>query len=242
MKLSATTEPIFFFPGKLRAGKTGELSMDESRHLVSRRILTDQQIILINGIGEFGFAIITKQGSKREPATFAIERIYSQPRPNRAVHLATAVAKGDRQKVLLDMATQIGINDYTPLHCERSVVSASQSALLRWQRIMIEACKQSRQAWLPALHGEQSPQEAVSLAVANQQTVLFAHNRSVSTQDLDSAPKDKPIKLLIGPEGGFTEQEVDQMLAQGASGILLGEPVLRIETAAIVGLGLVKDC
>ncbi|MFB3088665.1 MAG: 16S rRNA (uracil(1498)-N(3))-methyltransferase [Acidiferrobacterales bacterium] len=70
------------------------------------------------------------------------------PAPQPRIELACALPKGGRQSILLEMATQLGINVFWPLQCERSSVKPGATASRRWQRICVEACKQSRQGWL----------------------------------------------------------------------------------------------
>jgi len=148
------------------------------------------------------------------------------------IHLISAVPKGDRQSILLDMATQLGISDYTPLSCARSTVKPGENAPVRWQRTIIEACKQSRRAWIPKIHLPESVETVANREKLAQHLVLVA--------DPTGGPMTQPatdglneIVLLVGPEGGFSPAEIAQLQVAGATLVALGSGILRTETAAV---------
>ena len=156
------------------------------------------------------------------------------PPPRPALHLACALPKGDRQQVLLDMATQLGMTQFTPLHCERSVVKPGANSPARWKKICLEACKQSRRLHLPAMESLATVKNVTARAVAGGARVWIAHPAEDARALIDAVsltPGD--VTVLVGPEGGFTPEEVNQAIAQGAGFISLGKPILRIETAAV---------
>jgi len=143
--------------------------------------------------------------------------------------LATAIAKGDRQSTMLDMATQIGISAWQPLLCQRSVSKPGKNSTERWQRIFLEACKQCGSAWLPELLPAAKPEDVVRKAYAGGREVLLAHPDGEELNITSAVDK----LLLVGPEGGFTDEEVNKIVAAGAKKVSLGQNILRIETAAI---------
>ena len=147
----------------------------------------------------------------------------------KANEVTTAIAKGDRQSTMLDMATQLGISAWQPLQCDRSVSRVGKNSYQRWQRICLEACKQSGSAWLPDLLPMVKPEEVASNACAEGREVLLAHPDGAAL-DVSS---DTDKLLMIGPEGGFTEDEVRRIVAAGATTFSLGHHILRIETAAV---------
>ncbi|MDP2705936.1 MAG: RsmE family RNA methyltransferase, partial [Burkholderiales bacterium] len=149
-------------------------------------------------------------------------------------HLACTLPKGDRQSVLLDMSTQLGITLFTPLECERSVVKAGGNSPARWRKICLEACKQSRRLYLPVIESPATVQDVTARAVARGSRVWIAHTVDHAVTVINAVnhtPGD--VTILIGPEGGFTEEEVRQAVAHGAGALRLGNSILRIETAAV---------
>lgn len=157
------------------------------------------------------------------------------PAPRPAVHLACALPKGDRQGVLLDMATQLGVTRFTPLVCARGVVKPNPNTLDRLRRICLEACKQSRRFYLPEIGEPLTPRELVRASAPG--SLRIAHP-SADAVPLSAATGLNTLTLLIGPEGGFTDEEVQEAITAGARPFGLGTGILRIETAAIAALAL----
>lgn len=135
------------------------------------------------------------------------------------------------------MATQIGMTMFTPLQCARSVAQAGSGAVPRWQRIALEACKQSRRAYLPTFAIGATPVQVTADASARGESVLLADPGGEPLQNWQ-APNSRGLTLIVGPEGGLTEAEIDGAVANGAHKVTLGTNILRVETAAIVLLAI----
>jgi 16S rRNA (uracil1498-N3)-methyltransferase len=229
------SEPFFYADQLAEPGKTLVLTGDEARHAAaSRRLRIGDTLWLFDGHGGVARATLLNIAARRA-LDLRIEERRTEPAPWPPIHLACALPKGDRQSTLLDMAVQLGMTQFTPLECERSVVKPGQSSAARWRRICLEACKQSRRAYLPAIDLPSSPGEAVKRAVAGGGAAWMAHPcaqavpaSSAMTQDAGAG-----ITILVGPEGGFTEEEVAQATGGGAGLVALESAVLRIETAAV---------
>ena len=226
------SEPLFFCPSLPSPGAVFELAPEEARHATgARRLAIGDELFLFDGKGKRARARIRDVPRRGAPR---LELLTSEtvPPPARRVWLASALPKGDRQAVLLDMATQLGMTDFVPLACERSVAAASAGAIARWQRILLEACKQSRRFYLPRLHPALTPAQLPRHAAAR----LFVAHPGGDTLTLAADASD--VAAAIGPEGGFTEAEVAALVAGGAGKIGLGDGILRIETAGIAALAL----
>ena len=122
------------------------------------------------------------------------------------VHLAAALPKGDRQTVMLDMVTQIGMTDFTPLLCERSVAKFSIRSAARWQKTCLEACKQSQRLWVPRLHQPKLLAEMFNTDGGAGRVVWLADPRGGYPAAVQKLKADELI-LLVGPEGGFSPSE-----------------------------------
>ena len=132
------------------------------------------------------------------------------------------------------MATQLGMTRFTPLDCARSVVKAGANSPARWRKICLEACKQSRRLYLPAIEAGSTVHAVVRRAATEGSQVWLADPaaQAVSvTAALNQQAND--VTLLVGPEGGFTQTEMEQAVAAGARLLTLGASILRIETAAV---------
>lgn len=237
---------MFFHPDLHPEGGVVELSAEESRHVAgARRLSLGDAITLFDGKGTVARACLEQVGRKGEAVRARVEAAQQRPRQVPALHLACALPKGDRQGVLLDMASQLGVDSFTPLLCGRSVVKAGANTRARLARIALEACKQSRQPYVPEIREPAAPDGFADWARQQGCTLWLAHPgpdaRSLP-EVLQSGDPGAPRALMVGPEGGFTDQEVDELLAAGGQAVSLGESVLRVETAGVALLAALRLC
>jgi 16S rRNA (uracil1498-N3)-methyltransferase len=231
--------PWFYHPHELVEGARVQLDPEEARHASgARRLQSGEVVCLFDGLGRVARATIAGIGARGREVEVELGDVERVVPPQPVVHLASALPKGDRQSVMLDMATQLGMASFAPLQCERSIVKASAHASERWRRICVEACKQSRRAYLPKIL------PAVSLATAihdADHTVWLARpGGEEPARELDQAESMEQITILVGPEGGFTEAEAEKAQAAGAVAVSLGDGILRIETAAVALLSFLS--
>lgn len=223
--------PKFFHDDDFIEGSEVILSQTESKHAAgARRLRIGDDVILLNGRGDKAFAKLLDT-SNRNAIVVDILSVDHLPKPQYRLEIATAIPKGDRQKVLLDMLTQIGVTHITPLECEYSVTHFKQSSLQRWHRGVIESCKQCERPWLPVI-GESKSLEHL-LESKDQRLLLYCdvNGQHVHTlSELDNAD----VTVLIGPEGGFSANEMDLLSKNGIHPISLANNILRTEAAAII--------
>jgi 16S rRNA (uracil1498-N3)-methyltransferase len=233
------SEPLFYHAALGQPGDTLALAGDEAHHaLAVRRLRVTDALWLFDGRGGLAQTRITAIDSKRRTLTLAVETLTHTPAPQPRLTLACALPKGERQGVLLDMATQLGMQRFIPLQCERGVVSPGPQSAQRWARICLEACKQSRRLILPTIEAPATP-AAVAQRCA---PVLMAHPGGTNVREaLTRCASNAEITLMIGPEGGFTDAEVQAVRDQGGQLVSLGTAILRIETAAVALLVAVQN-
>ena len=218
-----------------------ELSPEESRHLVgSHRRRLGESLVLFDGVGSVAHAKL--RDIKKRPLSGWAEIISKEfhPKPTQKLHLASALPKGDRQVLMLELATQLGITDFTPLLCARSISRPGKSGYGRWERILIETCKQCQRAWLPDLHSESTPADILSNKLPTDEVVLLADAQGKPIKNISLDDRSLDQILLVGPEGGFTIEERKDLLNHGALPVCLSENNLRIETAAAAIVSLVR--
>jgi len=223
------------------AGATAVLDATEARHaLGSKRVAAGEAIVLFDGRGGVADAVIESARGRGE-AVVRVSAVRRVERVRPHVHLAAALAKGDRLSAMLSMAAQLGIASYTPLACEWSVVEEGRNARSRWQRVFAEACKQCRRPWIPEIRDEADPRSLTLREVAAGSLVILAHpGEAPILGALDQrATSVRDIVCLIGPEAGFTDGEVSDVKTAGAVAASLGEGLLRVETAATALLAIV---
>ncbi len=230
------TEPLFYSECLAGPGAALVLTGDEARHAAaSRRLRIGDTLWLFDGHGGVARAILLKLAPQARALDLRIEERHTEPPPTPTIHLACALPKGDRQSSLLDMAVQLGMTEFTPLECKRSIVKPGKGSAVRWRRICLEACKQSRRTHLAAIDSPATPREVVNRAIARGGAVWMAHPcaQAIPVSSAVNQTASADITILVGPEGGFTEEEAAQASAGGAGRLVLGSAILRIETAAV---------
>jgi len=209
------------------------LEGDEARHLTRvRRIGVGEVIEVFDGKGFASRARVEHAGKNRVELTLLGEPIADRVAPCRLT-LATAVPKGERFDWLIEKATELGVVRLVPLITDRSVVDPREAKLDRLRRLIVEAAKQSGRNRLMEL---ESPTPWTTLArTPAEEMRLLAHPGGAPASAWPSIRHEVPVTLAIGPEGGFTEPEVDLAVERGWQVIGLGATLLRIETAGLAG-------
>jgi len=155
------------------------------------------------------------------------------------VTVAAAVPKGDRADWMVEKLTELGVTQFIPLVAERSVVlPAGRNKIERWERIAIESAKQSRRVGVMTI----APLTPLVDAIASSKIGIYLSTAVDAISILQAAEPVHAgnVTLLIGPEGGWTENEMSAMKSAGFTGARLTSTILRVETAAVVAAGLVS--
>ena len=221
------------------------LAAHEARHaLKSRRLSVGDPVALIDGRGTEAFGRIASATSST--AEVAVERVAHQPRPRPTLTLWVAMPKGPRQDVLIEKCCELGTGVVCPLRSARSVADVSDHRRAKWRRTAIEAAKQSGQCWVPDFPASVDLGQALAECTRFDRVLL-----AVSPSGRDDPPPASALELsadlrnvssvaaFVGPEGGWTDDEVAAIRNAGARTIHLGPNTLRIETAAILLAGLI---
>jgi 16S rRNA (uracil1498-N3)-methyltransferase len=224
-------------------GDTAVLAGPEAHHLVHvKRAKPGVRVTLFDGGGaEFAAEIRT---IRRDEVVLAVlERREIDRESPIELTLAVSLPKGDRQKWLVEKCTELGVSGVVPIVTTRSVAQPGPQAASRLVRAVIEASKQCGRNRLMVIHDAQNWADfAVSPVARDRSNVLrlIAHpgGGKFSLDLLGAGPPDR-VLLAVGPEGGFTPEEVELALAAGWIAIDLGPRILRIETAAVLLSGLV---
>ncbi len=154
-----------------------------------------------------------------------------------AIVVASAVPKGDRADWLVEKLSEIGVSRWVPLRTERSVVHPEGKGKTdRWRRIAEESAKQSRRVGVMEL-GELTPLSHFIDSI--DPDIAFLLLTDPSAIPLITATHREPTILLIGPEGGWSDEETRSMVDRGLTPVSLGNTILRVETAAVVAAGIV---
>tara|TARA_A100001037_G_scaffold295655_1_gene315075 strand:- start:181 stop:918 length:738 start_codon:yes stop_codon:yes gene_type:complete len=217
---------------------------EEARHLLKvLRVEVGRQVEVLNGKGLVWLARVNEVSARS--IVLKIEEIRETPQPAIAFEVAMALPKAGRMEETVRQLTELGVSRITPILAERGEVGKLpgriESKLEKWNRIAVQASKQSGNPWLPNI-GEPIPFkfwcEGVSKDSCRLLGSLSADARSISSV---RKPSMKSVCIGIGPEGGFSKEEEDHALALGFVPVRLGSHVLRIETAAVCALAVAQE-
>lgn len=210
------------------------LPREESRHIVRvlRKSVGDE-ILLVDGKGAFVEGVIANADLKSCEVKILSVKQKNEERPY-SLRLCVAPTKNiSRYEWLLEKATEIGVDEIVPLltfHSERRRINQE-----RLNKILISAMKQSQKAYLPTLVNPMQFKDFLALETESKFKYIAHCNSSLEREALSqSYEKGASVDLLIGPEGDFSEEEIDLAQKQGYQGIHLGASRLRTETAAVV--------
>jgi 16S rRNA (uracil1498-N3)-methyltransferase len=207
----------------------------EAQHARAKRLQVEEAVHLFDGRGRLACARV--RACDKRGLRVRIETIEKVPPQRPQLAVAVSQPKGERLDWMLEKLTELGVAEIWPLECERSVAHARQERPDRWQRKLIEAAKQAHVAWLPTLVASHKLPQLLG-RVAEFEACFVADTSGQTMSILAAAPVNGDrLLLIIGPEGGFSDAEREQMQSRGLRRVTLGTTVLRTETAAIVAAG-----
>jgi len=201
------------------------------------RCQVGERIIAFDGQGSEVVGTITV--TKKSQVDFDIESEAKTDPPPAALTLCQAIPKGKNMELVVQKATELGVARIVPLLTEHTVVRLKEKDVakkqIKWQRVAIEACKQSGQNHLPEVALPTRLADFLATAAAPELKLIASLQPGAKhlKQILAAGEKPHSAQVLIGPEGDFTEGEVGMALAAGHQPMTLGPIVLRTETAAI---------
>ncbi len=226
--------PRIYHIGELAVDQQIELDNDAANH-VGRvlRLSVDAEIILFNGLGGEYNATLIESGKKKVIAqvnTF-VDKCIESPL---SIHLGQGISRGDKMELTIQKAVELGVTEITPLFTERCGVKLSgerlEKKLNQWHKIVISACEQCARNTIPVIHAPKSLE--VWASEQTDELKLNLHPRA--NYSINSLPEPTHgIRLVIGPEGGLSDVEIEFASEQGFDEVLIGPRVLRTETAGL---------
>ena len=230
----------FYSPPETFTGQAIRLGADEAHHLrdVVRRRSGDE-VSVFDGEGREFVCVI--RSIERSSAELEIVREIEprSPESPARITLAAAMLKADKFELVIQKAVELGVAELVPLitdRCEANTKHA-EKRMVRWQRIILDASKQCGRATLMKI-GEPVKFQTMLAAGDNTETVLFAERDG---ERLGDGGRNVIRTVVIGPEGGWSDAEIDAARATGCRIITLGGRILRAETAAIAITAIVQN-
>jgi 16S rRNA (uracil1498-N3)-methyltransferase len=231
--------PRLFCPTPLSTGALVDLP-EQTSHYISKvlRMNEGNAVRLFNGEGGYYEAEIHALSKKKVSVALGAFHPENKGSPL-AVHLGIALSKGDKMDWIVQKATELGASEITPLTSLRSDVKIpkerQEKRIEHWRQVAISACEQCERNLVPLIHPIQSLEQWTANSQAELKLIL--HHRA---QALDNSIELKSAALLIGPEGGLNEQEIEQAENKGFVALTLGPRVMRTETAPIAALSVLQ--
>ncbi|KQW98992.1 16S rRNA (uracil(1498)-N(3))-methyltransferase [Flavobacterium sp. Root420] len=222
---------LFYNPDIDETTETFSFDKEESRHIIKVLRKKDSDILHVtNGLGLLFETEITLASDNK--CIVQVLSIKKSPEPKFRLHLAVAPTKmNDRFEWFLEKATEIGIQEITPIICDRSERKVIN--LERFEKIILSAMKQSNETYLPKLNEAISFKEFIKQK--NEGLQLIAHCEETDKKSLKEVLKpNENVTIMIGPEGDFSDKEIALALENNFQPVMLGNTRLRTETAAVV--------
>jgi 16S rRNA (uracil1498-N3)-methyltransferase len=233
-----------FLVDELPAGPTGTLDGPEGHHAATvQRLRVGERLILADGRGGTAYAEVLAVG--RGSVEFRVGERSAVPAYDPRLVVVQGIAKGDRGELAVQAMTEIGVDEIVPWAASRSVAQwrgdRGAKAREKWASTAREAAKQARRAWLPAVGGDpdcSTRQVAARLGAAAAAFVL--HEEATERLTGVALPAAGEIVLVIGPEGGISDAELEVFAGAGATTVRLGTEVLRTSTAGVAALSVLS--
>ena len=217
---------IIFLPNELR------------RHLQTvLRLKSGDRIQLFNGVGQVATSIL------KENSAVELQDVVNYPKSLCSLILIQGMPKGDKLELILQKGTELGVNEFHLTTMERSVgvlkPNQRQKRLERWQKIVQEAARQSRQYHLPQFVAGPSLTETLSTVNADLKLLLWEESGKPLKEVLPQFPPQR-IAVVVGPEGGISQQEAEQARTEGYQAVSFGPRILRTETAGLAIMSILQ--
>ncbi|BCW06582.1 16S rRNA (uracil(1498)-N(3))-methyltransferase [Arthrobacter sp. NtRootA1] len=251
------SNPVFFTPaGSLHGVEPGALFVidgPEARHAVTvKRLTVGEAVDIADGAG----ARLTGTVAEVGPGSLSVmaSGVIFEDQPDVRLVLVQALAKGDRDELAIETATELGIDAVIPWQAERSIVrwkgDRAAKAHAKWQSVVTAAAKQARRAWIPEVRPILDSAALAKAVAAADLAVILHEDAKNPLRTVLEAPivaegggLDSPreVLLIVGPEGGISPREVTRLNDAGAVTALLGHHVLRSSTAGPAAVVLASD-
>jgi 16S rRNA (uracil1498-N3)-methyltransferase len=226
--------PVFHLPaaGDLRAGDEVELVGPEGHHAaVVRRLLPGEGVVLTDGAGTRLVGEVSEVAKRG--LTVHVQELLTVPAAVPRVTVVQAIPKGERGELAVELLTEVGADVVVPWAAERSVGrwrgERAARSLEKWRSTAREAAKQARRAWWPEVTEPAGLEEVCDRVRASGLALALHEAGGVPLSSLGELPED--LLLVVGPEGGLTDAELEALRGAGAVVVRLGDEVMRTSTA-----------
>lgn len=237
--------PRFYVPTPHIENDQLKIGGNEARHIRrALRLKAGDEIIIFDGLGkEYGGKIVEEGPSS---VVMKVQNIFSSKRESPLeITLGQSLLKGEKMDYLIQKATELGVKEIIPFLSSRSVPFLDKSVRLkrhhRWERIAIEASKQCGRGVVPKIEPFQDYSEMLQTAPSNSLRLILLEKEGIKLKEvLDKSKGKTKVFFIIGPEGGFSQEEIEEAKRTGFITITFGKRILRAETASLCFLSILQ--
>ncbi|MGO8990739.1 MAG: 16S rRNA (uracil(1498)-N(3))-methyltransferase [bacterium] len=237
--------PRFYIPNPRIENGLLKIEGDEVKHIRKvLRLKTGDEILVFDGLGKEFEGTIVEEG--RSSVMVKIRDMLSPKRDSPLeVTLAQSLLKGEKMDYLIQKATELGVKEIIPFFSSRSVPLLEKSRSLkrhhRWEKIAVEAAKQCGRGVVPKIESLQTYSDMLHAASADQLRLILWERDGIKLRDmLEGSKERRKVFFMIGPEGGFSQDEIEKAGRVGFIAVTLGRRILRAETASLCFLSILQ--
>ena len=216
-----------------------EVDGDEAHHGVNvLRLKTSEEVKISDGVGNWGIGKVSQLSKK----SFIVEISTRgfEPAPKQRVVVVQAILKNDANKEAVDFLTQVGADEIIPWQSQHSIGKFDDKSLSKWQSAARESSRQSRRVRIPVISNAYSTENLIS-KIIGLQNIFVLHESAEKRLSQIEINQEADLFLIVGPEGGLSEIEVNAFVAAGAKIVRLGESVLRAANAGAAATSVVMS-
>ena len=230
----------FYTPIELNENSFIELSPDAAHHCTQvLRYKVGDHLNVFNGDG-FDYSASIKTIEKKRCTIKISSKIDPENESPLKINLVQGIARGDKMDLIIQKAVELGVAEITPLFTERCNVKLDgkrlEKKLSHWNKTIISACEQSGRAIIPKLNA------ALSIDHLSESNIDSIYLEPTSEKRFADLTVSNAVRLLIGPEGGFSQNDLAHLHSIGCNGANIGKRILRTETAGLASIVILQTC
>lgn len=234
--------PPLFLVADLGTGDAVVLTGAEAHHAATvKRLNVGETVLLADGVGNLAHAVVVEVARDRLLFRVVARELAPQPEPRFVV--VQGLPKGERADLAVEVLTELGVDEIVPWAASRSISQwrgdKVDKGVAKWQRTAMEATKQSRRARVPIVSGLATTDD-VSARLEAAAGAAVLHEGAAESLAALALPTSGEVVLVVGPEGGVSEAELEAFVGAGAVSVRLGPEVLRTSTAGAAALAVLS--
>jgi 16S rRNA (uracil1498-N3)-methyltransferase len=228
-----------FFADNLSGGNSQLLDKDEAHHAIKvLRVKIGEEIMISDGSGNWVSGPIEELGKKTLLIKVSNQGQKKLNKPELVI--VQAITKSDRNKEMLELITVAGVDCIIPWQSDRSISKWQSDSADKWESTIKESCKQARRVVMPKLSKSINSKQLAEELISVPFSIIFHEAASTNFSDVNIPSDITSIYLIIGPEGGITDEELLMFKGTTSNIVRLGEPVLRSAHAGFAALAAVQ--